>query len=141
MKTALDIIKDLRKLLLPIETSLEGGKIRQYNRVLNSKSNDVVINIQGASNEYMQFAIANINIHTPNLSLELPNNGGKDNTQPNLAVFNTLVLLITPLIKKHVATDFKIELRKDNGLIRDNDGSWYYNIQLNYYSMQEASTA
>ena len=139
MKTALDIIQDLRKLLLPIEPQLSGGKIRQYYRVLNSKANDVVINVQGADDEPMQFAIVNINIHTANLSL--PITGGTDNTNPNLAVFNTLVLLIMPLVKLHVASDFKIRMRKDNGLIRDNDGSWYYNIQLNYYSMQEASVA
>lgn len=141
MKTALDIIQDLRKLLLPIEPQLSGGKIRQYYRVMNSKANDVVINVQGADDEPMQFAIVNINIHSANLALTLPNNGGTDNTQPNLAVFNTLVQLIMPTIKMHVESTFKIRMRKDNGLIRDNDGSWYYNIQLNYYSMQEASTA
>ncbi|RZJ86760.1 MAG: hypothetical protein EOO20_17590 [Chryseobacterium sp.] len=139
MKTALDIIQDLRKLLLPIEPQLSGGKIRQYYRVMNNKANDVVINVQGADDEPMQFAIVNINIHTANLSL--PITGGTDNTNPNLAVFNTLVQLIMPVVKMHVECSFKIRLRKDNGLIRDNDGSWYYNIQLNYYSMQEASVA
>lgn len=139
MKTALDIIQDLRKLLLPIEPQLSGGKIRQYYRVMNSKSNDVVINVQGADDEPMQFAIVNINIHTANTSL--PITGGTDNTNPNLAVFNTLVQLIMPMVKLHVESTFKIRLRKDVGLIRDNDGSWYYNIQLNYYSMQEASVA
>lgn len=141
MKTALNIIQDLRKLLLPIEAQLSGGKIRQYNRLLNSVTNDIVLNILGADNEFMQFAIANINIHTVNTSLELPNNGGKDNTQPNLAAFDNLVSLVMPIVEEHIGETFRIKIRKDVGLIRDSDGSWYYNIQVNYWSIQNKSTA
>ncbi|RYF26557.1 MAG: hypothetical protein EOO42_01260 [Flavobacteriales bacterium] len=141
MKTSSEVIADLKSLIIPVEPSLSGGKICEYNRPLSSKENDVVINLIGASNEYMQFAIGNINLHAKNPSITLSNGKDKDNSQPNVPVFNSLASLIIPLIKRYAGNSFRVELRKDNGLIRDNDGSWYQNLQVNYWSLQNESTA
>lgn len=135
MKSALGVVRDIRKLLLPLEPNL-GGKIYQFNRAKNSVKNDIVINVLGASNEYMQFAIVNVNIHVPNMQITLPNNGGTDDTQPNLAVIDTLVSLIAPRLETHVESDYRTNIRNHSGMVRDNDGSWYYNLQVNYWSMQ-----
>jgi hypothetical protein len=137
-KTAMAIVRDIRSLIISVEPLLSGGKICQFARAKNSQKMDIVINIQGASNDYMQFAIPNVNIHVPNPSITLPNNGGIDNTQPDLLNFNNLAELIRPMLEGQVKNTFRTNIRSDNGLIRDTDGSWYYNFQLNYWSLQES---
>lgn len=136
-KTAMEIVVDVRSLLVSVQPLLAGGKIHQFFRPLNSVTPDIVINIQGASNDYMQYAIPNVNIHLPNLKVTLPNGGGTDNTRPDLLSFNNLASLVRPLLESQVRDTFRTSIRNDNGLIRDTDGTWYYNFQLNYWSLQK----
>lgn len=130
MKTSFDIAADLWRRLRTIESELNGGEVCQFHQPKNSPKWNVVINLLGASNEPMQYALANVNIHGPNLT------GTNDNTQPDLARFATLTTLVEGLLDCHWDVDYHTDINTHGTPRQDTDGSWYANIRVNYYSVQ-----
>lgn len=107
------------------------GNIYKYQRPLNSPLEDIVINSLPMSNDQLQECIVNWNIHVPNLRLDF---GGKsDNSQPDTIRLKQL----TKAIKDHLSefwgddAEYQFNIQQEN-LIRDDDGTWYMNIRVEF---------
>lgn len=86
--TALQIVDEIYQniLLSPLKQSIlppaASGLVYKYQRELNSRGEDIVINALPLSNGPVQTCIVNVNIYCPNIKLPLGLNKF-DNTQPD----------------------------------------------------------
>lgn len=127
MKSAIDVIVDVYSLVnVPAVTSAISGEVYQLERPDNSKKQDVVIGLLGADNEWLQEATVNVKIHVPNLK------SGK----ADLNNLERIVNIVTPLIDGKYMDSF-YTIKGTTYLQKDTDGTWFYRIVVDYYSIQE----
>ena len=136
MKTALEIVRDVRSLLNVNELlSQIDGKIYDFYAPLNSKNTFITVSILAADNEWMQQAIVNVRIHSPNP--ELQNREGKpDTTRPDLVTFNKLSKIVCNLTDTQYKPEFNTIVTSPGELFRQSDGSFVCLVQLEYRSIQ-----
>lgn len=136
MKDCFDIARDIRSLIdIPeVLELLEGGSIYEHCRPANNKQIDIVIGVLGGDNEYLQNANVNILIHAPLLQGTLD---GKIDRQPNLAKYNEICEVIAPLIDGQYKSSFFTFTANTGDMFRDDYGSWFCLIQVEYFSIQD----
>lgn len=110
------------------------GDLYKYRRPLNSKSEDVVINSLPFDTEALQQGTLNVNIHVPNLTLEL--DGAVDDTQPNTERLGELADIAMELLKDVWSYDghHYFSAQQEN-LIQDTNSSCYINIRVDFRSV------
>lgn len=127
MKTATEVVLDVYALAnVPEVTNAITGEVCQFFRPNDSVKQDIVIGILGVDNEWMQQATVNVKIHVPNL---------KDG-QGDLASLDMIAGIVIPLLDSQYRDSF-YTMVSETFLRQDTDGTWFYRIVVDYYSIQE----
>ncbi|MBF9252485.1 hypothetical protein I2I11_04195 [Pontibacter sp. 172403-2] len=135
MKSGLQMVADVAMLLkVPEITGIISGSIWQHQRPANSRNEDVVINSLALTNQQLQQGVVNVNIHVPNLKLNL--DGATDNTMPDLARMYEIEQAIYPILEACWKDSFHTDIDEPGQPYQDG-ANWYLNIRVNYYSLQE----
>lgn len=130
MMTTLDII-DL------LWTKLDGsalksaitGKMYKLLRLANSKKEDVVINCLPINNEQLSKTIANINIHVPDLTIEVD---GIAQQVPDIVRLKSLAALAISILKDTWTSTLNYDVQQQV-VIQDREaGDHYINIRLEF---------
>ena len=127
MKDSFDVTADIISLFnVPAITNLLTGSIYADDRPNDSKLIDVVVNCLGVTNTAIQRGSANINIHAPNLE-----SGRKDSVK-----LRSIAKAIIPYVDTQFKPTFHTDIDDGGTVMQDRDGTWFYNIPVNYYSVQ-----
>lgn len=132
MKTGGDSINDVMELLAPMKTMINGA-IYKYHKPLNSKKVNIIIGSLTLTNATLQSGIVNVNIHAPNLP-PVNTDGVTDANFPNSPLLESLSKSAIELLDAQWKDDFHTDIDTLPNLNQDNDGTWYINIRVNYYS-------
>jgi hypothetical protein len=128
MKDWFDVIADAISLFdVPEFRANITGDIYAGDRPAGSKKIDVVVNCLGVTNEPMQQGTGNVNIHAPNLS----------SGRPDSVTLRRIAKALIPYLEHQHRATFQTNLEEAGKLSQDSDGTWYYNIPFEYYSVQE----
>lgn len=111
------------------------GNLYPLERPQNSLDQDIAINALPITNDQQQKGVVNVNIHCQNL-LNVVFKGKADNTQPDLQTLNAISKVVLSILNSVNASDFRLQAATGGQLFRDQDGTWYMNIRVNYYSIQ-----
>lgn len=140
MKTGLNMVQDVFNLLnVPAINDIITGAGYMFERPKNSMKQDYVVNSLALTNAQVQNGVVNINIHCPNLE-DVVIDGIPDETMPDIEAFNTITNAIMPIIQDVNGFDFHIAPLNSGILIRDNDGTFYINIRVEYKAFQNNYT-
>lgn len=134
MKTTLDLVDIIWDRLnsSPLKASIT-GKLYKHRRPVNSQSEDVVINSLPVNNEQLQQAVANVNVHVPNLELQV--NGAVDRSQPDHTRLKSLAALAIESLQEVWEDDYTYDVQQQL-LIEDPEaGDHYVNIRLEFYNI------
>ncbi|GGG93486.1 hypothetical protein [Pedobacter zeae] len=127
MKTAFDIVKDVRGMInVPEVLNYIDGKIYPFVMPSNSSKQNITVSVLSANNDWMQEATVNIRIHSPNI------NG----TLPDLKHYDLISKIICSLTDSQYRDTFHTEVIEPGRLYRDQDGSHVCVVQIDYYSIQ-----
>jgi hypothetical protein len=127
MKDSFDVTADIISLIdIPAIKAMITGGIYADARPDNSELIDIVVNCFGINNIAIQKASPNINIYAPNLP-----SGSKD-----LIKLRAIAKAIFPLIDTQFKETFHTDVDDAGTLSKNSDGTWFYNIPVNYYSVQ-----
>ena len=110
---------------------LTGGCYKTV-RPVDSKAEDIVVNSLGLPNKDVQQGVVNVNIHAPNLNLQI--SGKQDTTQPDTVRLQALTSLVTGQIKEFYSSDYWFLLQQVSGLLEDEQG-YYINIRIDFFSV------
>jgi hypothetical protein len=128
MKDAFDVVADVRSLInVTAVTALLTGKVYPDNRPGNSDQSDIVVNCFGVTNRWQQQSIVNVNIYVPVLE-----SGNTDKI-----TFRNIVKVLLPLLDHQNRETFQTDVDDAGSFITDPDGKEFYNIPVNYHSIQE----
>lgn len=133
MKSTLDVIDSVWGVMnaSPVKTVITGG-VYKHLRPAASKLEDVVINSLPITGEQLQAGVANVNIHVPDLEVNI---GGVVEKQPNHLRLQVLCLAALTSLKDQWNEDYHFDVQQQN-LIRDeNGGDHYINIRLDFYNI------
>lgn len=131
MTTTLDIVDQLFTKLdaSALKTAITGS-ICKHKRDGNSSLEDVVINCLPVNNEQLQNAIANVNIHVPDLVI---NTGGMEDKQPNHVRLKTLSAMAVDILKDNWTATLNYDVQQQV-IIQDRDaGDYYINIRIEFF--------
>lgn len=107
------------------------GRIAKNVRPTNSEAEDIIINSLALNNEQLQQGIINVNIHVPNLSINI--NTGIDRSTPDHNRIKYLTDLVIPVLKDIWGDDWDIDIEQIN-LLREEISS-YNNIRVVYQAI------
>lgn len=138
MKNGLDLINDIRSLLnVSAVTSEISGKIWPNERPDNRLDKaDIVVNSLAISNNQLQRGIGNVNIYVPTISTVID---GKPQQTPDYSKLNRLIGIVLPLLDDIWKETFHTEVEEPGTLLKDTDGSFFYNIKVKYYHLRESN--
>ncbi len=106
------------------------GAISKHVREGNSDKEDVVINCLPINNEQLQKAVANVNIHVPDVVVD---QNGMQNRYPNHARLSQLTDIAIGILDDTWGTDYNYDIQQ-HVLIEDREaGSHYSNIRIEIY--------
>lgn len=133
MKTSLDLADIMFRILndSPVKNMINGS-IRKYARPLNSDREDIIINTLPISNQRIQRALVNVNIHVPNLMLA--DGDAVDDTQPNTLRLSHLTRDVVDILKERWASDGDYLLEVESQNIFPDGTSHFSNIRVSFYS-------
>jgi len=135
MKSGIEMVADVARLLkVPKVTGIISGSLWQHQRPANSEREDIVVNSLALTGQQLQQGVVNVNIHVPNLKVNL--DGAADNTMPDLARMHAIEQVLYPLINDNDQKSFWIWV-DEPGQPYQEGANWYLNIRINYYSYQE----
>jgi hypothetical protein len=127
MKDSFDVMTDIISLFdVDAFKANITGKIYSNDKPAGSKLIDVVVNCPGVTNAQVQKSFPNVNIHAPNLA----------SGRPDAITLRKVAKAIFPYLDTQFTDTFHTNIEDGGGLIQDTDGSWFYNIPINYYSVQ-----
>lgn len=137
MKTGLDMLQDISNLLmLQHIKDFISGDLCIMNRTNNSDLEDIVLGSLGINQEQVQSGVFNINIHVPNLVLEMEN-GRIDNSQPNFARMMEITNIVIPMVQDKRTEDYWLTIAMPAIPLRDQDGTFFSGIRVNYNSVNK----
>lgn len=113
-----------------LDTAISGN-ITKNVRPVGSILEDVVINSLATINTQLQKGIMNVNIHVPNLKVNI--SGGVDQSTPDHNRINALTEIAIPLLKDIWGDNWDFDIEQIN-LIREEKSS-YNNIRLVFQSL------
>lgn len=137
MKSGIEVSQDVRSLInIPEVLNNITGKI--YLQVLPSTNSvNIVVACLAVTNQQLQNATVNVNIHSPMLSVDVEGSSPKRNTQvPDLKTFERVASLILPYLDSQWKDEFNTYVESPGVPIRDTDGSYFFNIRVRYRSFQ-----
>lgn len=131
MKTTLEVIDIIWQLLngSPLADAITGGVYKNL-RPLNTAKEDVVINCLPVNNAQLQQGVANVNIHVPNLILNV--NGVQDKTQPNHARLQLLTGLAIQELLNVWEGDYNLDIEQQTIFADEEANSHYSNIRIQF---------
>lgn len=118
-----------------LKGSISGG-VYKLSRPLNSDKEDIVINSITLNAAQLQEGVLNVNIHVPNLSINV--NGVQDNTQPNFSRLKALTALAVSSLSDVWASlgEYNYTPQEPgNPLKEDGIDSYYSNIRVEFFSV------
>ena len=134
MISTLEIIDKLYMFLnVPEITSVITGKVCKSIRPLNSRKVDIVIGCLPTNNLQLQTAVANVNIHVPNLILKVDN--VQDNSQPDIKKLRSLTDIVISKLKETYSGDYWFDVQQQHVFAEENINEHYSNIRVNFYSI------
>lgn len=140
MKTGLDMVSDAFSILNVTDvTTIITGNLYKLARPKNSQLEDIVINALPITGEQLQKGVFNVNVHVPNLS-NIVIAGASDNRQPDVTRLGEISKIVVEKLRDVVGTDFHFSAQTGGLPIQDDDYTWYMNIRVTYYSVQENFT-
>ena len=130
MTTTLDIVDTLFARLdaSALKTAINGN-ICKHRRDPNSTSEDVVINSLPVNNEQLSRAVANVNVHVPDIEVTV---NGQQDKQPNHPRLKQLAGIAVTALNDVWETNKNYTVQQQT-LIRDADaGDHYINIRIEF---------
>jgi hypothetical protein len=115
----------------PFTAALQGG-LYKMKRPVNSTTEDAVINSLGMPGTQVQQGVVNLNIHLPNLSLEI--NGKQDNSQPDFIRAQQLAALAIQQVQEFYTEEYWFLFQQQN-IIQSDDTEIIVNIRIEFYSI------
>lgn len=106
------------------------GSICKQNRDFNSGKEDIVINSLPVNNEQLQEAIANVNIHVPDLVV---NAGGGESFQPNHVRLKELTDLAIPILNNIQGADYYFTVQQQQTFSDAEAKDHYSNIRIEFF--------
>jgi len=135
MITTLEVVDIIWKYLSQstLKTAIGGGIYKT--RPMNSSKEDVIINSLPVNNRQLQAGIANVNIHVPNLVLQI--DGMQDSSQPDDERLKYLTVLATSLMQKVwvISKHFNFTVQQQVVFQEEGKDEHYANIRIEYYSV------
>lgn len=134
MRTTLNIV-DILYTVLHGDNALKtaiSGKIYKNERPVDSKVEDIVINSLPVTGDQLQAAIGNVNIHIPNLKLNI--NNVQDNSQPDLGRLGMITDLVVSDVEDYTGPDYWFFIQQQTVFPSDVVGEYYSNIRVNFFS-------
>ncbi len=134
MKSVLNFVDEVYSLIRKPEivALLDGGAIYKYTRPDNSRKVDIVVNSLPASGDQLQDSSVNVNIHVPNLVLDIENN--IDNSQPNQLKIKEVSEALIPLLKDSYVNGSDIVIQSTMLMLEQQFNEHFLNIRLQIYS-------
>lgn len=132
MRTTYDAENIIFKTLSASNTLNISGDVYKH-RPLNSHQEDIIVGSLPISNDDIQKAVLNINVHVPNLIVNI--SGAQDNTQPNLARLNELTRLVWQLLDNQFFNGYWFYVQQQNLFADEQTNEHYSNIRLEFYSI------
>jgi hypothetical protein len=134
--TAFELMNEVWKVLngSALKTEITGKiyKRRPVNRAGNTKE-DVSINSLSAPNLQHQETVLNVNIHLPNLKIDV--DGQQDQTQPNYKRADVLYKLAEQALDNYNANGWYIRVDSHNIFPEDEIKEHYINIRITIFSI------
>jgi hypothetical protein len=118
-----------------LKTAINGVVCKK--RPIDSKKEDVVINVLFADNEQLQNSVCNVNIYAPNKVQGFTNeqeNKVQDNTQPDFARLKTLTDLAVQLLEEQWFDGYWFRVQQVVGPIEDENNQHYTNIRIEFFN-------
>jgi hypothetical protein len=131
MITTFDIANTIYRVLsndVDLTSSISGIVCKR--RPLNSNKEDIVIGSLPVNNEQVQQAVANVNVHVPNLSIST--GAGIDTTQPNTKRLKEITDKVIHLLDEKYFDSYWFYVQQQN--LFEDEQDHYSNIRLNFYS-------
>ncbi len=113
-------------------TMLTGAIYKSGGRPINSDKEDIVIGSLPINFEQIQQAVININIHVPNLSINI--GGVQDKTKPNLKRLKELTALVIGIVDDKYYSDYWFNVQQQHLFEEQGANEYYSNIRLNFFS-------
>ncbi len=110
-------------------TTIITGKVYKKKRPINSQVEDITINCLPTNNLQIQTAIANVNIHVPNI---IGNANGAQESIANHARLKVLATLVISLLKDVYRGDFWFDVESQN--VFPEETEHYINIRVKIFS-------
>lgn len=132
MKTPIDIINGFVKVLdVPLVRSAmkTGGKVFPSKRPVNHKTECIVVNALPATGEQFQRCVANINIHVPNLKLNI--GGESDNSHPDVERLKAISDVVLPILTEGLFENTVVTTIENTSIIEEQElYEHYLNIRV-----------
>lgn len=132
MRTTLDVVDDLYQALnyTDIKNAIDGD-IYKHRRLLNSRKVDIVINSLPINSEQLQTCIANVNIHVPDIEVNVDGNIDYQPDHVKLKELASLVMLYLEVWEG----DYHFSVQQQTIFKEDEANEHFVNIRVNYYSI------
>lgn len=131
MKTTFDITDILYRHLNDSSLKTEINGVICKKRPVDSTAEDVVINALPINNLDLQTAIVNVNIHVPNIDVDI--NGRQDNTQPDFARLKFLADMAVDILSNRWIDDYSFDVQQQSGPVEDVHDH-FVNIRVEFIS-------
>lgn len=132
MRTTLDVVDDLYQALnVPAIKSEIDGDIYKHRRLLNSRKVDIVINSLPINSEQLQNCIGNVNIHVPDIEVNVD---GNIDYQPDHVKLKELTTLVLGNLEVWEG-DYHFSVQQQTLFKEDGANEHFVNIRVNYYSI------
>jgi hypothetical protein len=129
MISTLEIIDKLYMVLNVTDvTDVISGGVYKSKRPINSNAEDVVIGCLPTVNLQIQPAVANVNIHVPNLNI------AGDNTQPNFARLRELTTLVISKLTDQYKGSYWFDVQSQGTYPEDEINQHYSNIRVQFFN-------
>lgn len=106
------------------------GSICKLKRDADSNKEDVVINSLPFNNEQLQQGILNVNIHVPDVVVNVNNVQDK---QPDFARLKTLADMAVEILDDNWASTYNFSVQQQNVMHDPEAGSHYVNIRIEFF--------
>lgn len=132
MKTTYKVVEILigHLVAIGIESEIDGDIYRV--RPMNSKQSDIVVNALPIDNEQLQSGILNVNIHVPNLVVNV--NSVQDNSQPDTEKMEAITEKVIAAIDEVWDADYSFHVQQQMVFEEPAFNEHYSNIRVEFNS-------
>lgn len=133
MKDAIDVVIDINRLLnIPEITGLLTGKVWLMEKPAGRQAiSDIVINCGSITNDQDQVGRVNVAVYVPNLKT------GENAGLADSANLRRVGKIVAEKLDTRWETSFSLEVEDGGVIVKDADGSNFYNIRCVYRALQD----